>query len=836
MSFLFRALLIVPSFSGCSTGGDGVGPKYTNWDHGSIGVCNCDPGFFGPDCSRRMCPKSDDPVTINQNSRQVMIRLNGDGHSFSGKLKVSLLGYTSEFNLNAQQTTAYCKQQWEKLENVETVSCLVSEGNPHASALEGRNATWNVTFDKFPIHPMENNFFSHTGNPPLSAFTCDISEVVVNGGSSKNCVIKDLVNTDIKEYEFCSRRGTCDFSSGQCYCFSGYGGLDCSSTAYSISNANSEPALGATATGNDYLGNVLELQTEKGASSDFKFLSAKADGTEVFSISGEGQIAIGELRVTQTGATIENGGLIVSSGGVTISNDGLRVTNALGGANSLQIDAPNNAFSKAVVAAYSANVASKSNFNLIEAGTSSAALVFKVRGDGKTIIGGGGLDVSGGATVTAGGLQVTGGGATITTDDAAADYALDVREGAYIKNTRANATALTVHATNDAYNGTAFLVKSDAASGTGYKDLIKAIINSDGDNAQNAQTIFRVTSKPSFRIERGGFHVRSGGATVNAGGLVVTAAGQTITSGGLKVSAGGLDVQGQTLDFTGSTINGGITSSGTTTITGAAYVTGVVLTADSGVASSGTTSLTGAAYLDGTTSITGAATASGGFTSSAATSITGALTTDGTVTMTDAVTASGGFTSSSVTTITGAAYVTGVALTANGGITSSGTTSLTGAAYLDGANTLAGLTATAIITGTGIQASATITGATMYAATTQLTSDRRFKGDIRELSDGLLSITQLQGVQYKWKRGEFPERGFDNSTHTGFIAQEVEKVLPNIVTTGLDGYKSINYNEVIPTLVEALKEQQRIIEGLTERTKALEDTMERLTDQIERDV
>jgi len=175
-------------------------------------------------------------------------------------------------------------------------------------------------------------------------------------------------------------------------------------------------------------------------------------------------------------------------------------------------------------------------------------------------------------------------------------------------------------------------------------------------------------------------------------------------------------------------------------------------------------------------------------------------------------------------------------LTANGGITSSGTTSLTGAAYLDGANTLAGLTATAIITGTGIQASATITGATMYAATTQLTSDRRFKGDIRELSDGLLSITQLQGVQYKWKRGEFPERGFDNSTHTGFIAQEVEKVLPNIVTTGLDGYKSINYNEVIPTLVEALKEQQRIIEGLTERTKALEDTMERLTDQIERDV
>ena len=76
-----------------STGGDGIGPKYTNWDHSSIGVCNCDPGFFGPDCSRRMCPKNDDPVTINQNKRQLMIRLKGNGHSFSGKLKVAFLGY-----------------------------------------------------------------------------------------------------------------------------------------------------------------------------------------------------------------------------------------------------------------------------------------------------------------------------------------------------------------------------------------------------------------------------------------------------------------------------------------------------------------------------------------------------------------------------------------------------------------------------------------------------------------------------------------------------------------------------------------------------------------------
>jgi len=223
-------------------------------------------------------------------------------------------------------------------------------------------------------------------------------------------VIKDLVNADVKEYEFCSRRGTCDFTSGLCYCFSGYSGMDCASLAYSLSSANSEPALGATAVGNDYVGNVLDLQSEKGASADFKFLSAKADGTEVFSISGEGQIAIGELKVVETGATIEQGGLIVSNGGVTVSENGMTLASSLGGENVLSVSSTNSAMAKAVIAAYAANTASKSNFNLFEAGESSSTILFKVRGDGKTIISGGGLDVSGGQTIATGGLRITGGG------------------------------------------------------------------------------------------------------------------------------------------------------------------------------------------------------------------------------------------------------------------------------------------------------------------------------------------------------------------------------------------------------------------------------------------
>jgi len=35
-----------------STGGDGVGPMYDNWDRDAVTSCFCDPGFSGPDCSR----------------------------------------------------------------------------------------------------------------------------------------------------------------------------------------------------------------------------------------------------------------------------------------------------------------------------------------------------------------------------------------------------------------------------------------------------------------------------------------------------------------------------------------------------------------------------------------------------------------------------------------------------------------------------------------------------------------------------------------------------------------------------------------------------------------
>lgn len=75
-----------------------------------------------------MCPKADDPVTINQNDRKIAISLISTGSALGGVLKVNYLGHTAEFDLaaSAGQTSAYCKAQWEKLDNIETVTCAVA--------------------------------------------------------------------------------------------------------------------------------------------------------------------------------------------------------------------------------------------------------------------------------------------------------------------------------------------------------------------------------------------------------------------------------------------------------------------------------------------------------------------------------------------------------------------------------------------------------------------------------------------------------------------------------------------------------------------------------------
>lgn len=93
-------------------------------------------------------------------------------------------------------------------------------------------------------------------------------------------------------------------------------------------------------------------------------------------------------------------------------------------------------------------------------------------------------------------------------------------------------------------------------------------------------------------------------------------------------------------------------------------------------------------------------------------------------------------------------------------------------------------------------------------------SDQKFKKDIKPIENALEKVQQIEGKTYAWNTESNKEMNFDNGGHSGFIAQELEKVLPHLVATDEKGNKAVNYIELMPYLVEAIKDQQTQINDL----------------------
>lgn len=122
-------------------------------------------------------------------------------------------------------------------------------------------------------------------------------------------------------------------------------------------------------------------------------------------------------------------------------------------------------------------------------------------------------------------------------------------------------------------------------------------------------------------------------------------------------------------------------------------------------------------------------------------------------------------------------------------------------------------------------------------------SDSRLKGNVQNLNSSLSKIMLLRPVSYHYNYNlpkYDPALSTNASTakqqtmsndatlttsadkHLGFLAQEVQTVLPELVETDDDGYLSLNYVEIIPLLVDGIKEQQATIDGLERRLAMLE--------------
>ncbi|GMH52097.1 hypothetical protein TrRE_jg12444, partial [Triparma retinervis] len=505
--------------------GDGKGPQYNNWDHSSTTMCVCDIGFTGPDCSTRICPKGDDPMTSGQNYREITLETGATSGLLGGYFKFNFQGETVRFSANSSNwTSTQCDSDIESLPNVASVTCVRAAANPARLS-----ANYTIKFIAWPAIPHENNIYSHSGNPNLMDFSCDVSEVAGTAAGAF-CKLYDSKAINIREYLPCSGRGICDASTAQCTCSAGFDGVDCQTSSTQVSTAtSSDDILLLYSTSGGYTGNALKLKTDRAASTDFNLIYAETNSLASYQLKGNGDVLMhqGGLTITAGGETITAGGLVITAGGQTVTGGGLTVA-------------------------------------------------------------GGGSTVSGGLVVKAGGqtmegtdgLHILGGGATIKTTSRT-DTGLEV----FANGDKRAATSSVFRVRADT-NAT-----SDPDSADNFA-LIEAIIGKyDIANKRNLaanQTIFRVTAQPKTEIHVGGLDVKAGGQTIRAGGLVVTAGGVTISSGDLVLASGtmsttgfssssittfsaAVNAAGQTLTLTGATVEGamnfknGFTSEGVTT-------------------------------------------------------------------------------------------------------------------------------------------------------------------------------------------------------------------------------------------------------------------------------
>jgi hypothetical protein len=125
--------------------------------------------------------------------------------------------------------------------------------------------------------------------------------------------------------------------------------------------------------------------------------------------------------------------------------------------------------------------------------------------------------------------------------------------------------------------------------------------------------------------------------------------------------------------------------------------------------------------------------------------------------------------------------------------------------FTNGTLTAGTIPAANVSAGTFGAGSYTVTG-TLNAAVLNATSDRNKKTNITKISDAHNIIASLNGVRFNWK---------DNgNASAGLIAQDVEAVMPELVSTADNGTKSLNYNGVTGALVEAVKDLMSEIKAL----------------------
>lgn len=114
-------------------------------------------------------------------------------------------------------------------------------------------------------------------------------------------------------------------------------------------------------------------------------------------------------------------------------------------------------------------------------------------------------------------------------------------------------------------------------------------------------------------------------------------------------------------------------------------------------------------------------------------------------------------------------------------------------------------------------------GNATLAGTLTQASDARLKKYINPIQDALPLLMKLNGYNYFWKNEKM-----DASLQYGVLAQEVQKIFPEMVIADEKGILSVNYSGLIPVMIESIKEQQKIIEDKQKQIDNLNTRLEKI--------
>jgi len=237
--------------------GGATGRTYQLWDQEKIQVCQCDGGYEGYDCSQRVCPMGDDPLTTTGVTMQQLIVVSADAKEFfltyydpygsswrTGKITSSIDGGT--------ETTACTTIQTElrKLPNHALKAVNVAVASDAGASTFARTAgidpyttgsgTSSASADANTKMSCKVTFPDETGTTGLQHLLgCTISAHATAGmnplsvgDAAATCTVSEYSATSVStlvlnELATCSNRGQCNHKTGECACYPGHKGAAC---------------------------------------------------------------------------------------------------------------------------------------------------------------------------------------------------------------------------------------------------------------------------------------------------------------------------------------------------------------------------------------------------------------------------------------------------------------------------------------------------------------------------------------------------------------------------------------------------------------------------------